>query len=129
MSLCNFGNFRTISYEEYGALRAILVPGRRAQLTENWREPTNRDGIYQASKSMIFVASENGRLSPGDPQASVDMPLMFRDSMSGLEMVVRNKWLAWSYCNQRGNRKQKSSFEASRATMMTMFPVRQELSI
>lgn len=32
-------------------------------VTETWREPKNCDGADQASKSAVFVASSDGRLS------------------------------------------------------------------
>jgi hypothetical protein len=33
-------------------------------MTETWREPLNRDGINQTSKSVVFVVSSDGRLGP-----------------------------------------------------------------
>lgn len=41
--------------------RYQFLGGRRN--TETWREPINRDGINQASKSVVFVASDGRRWS------------------------------------------------------------------
>jgi hypothetical protein len=103
-NICRFTNIR-----ERAGVGAFLGDGRNdrnlARVTE-LKRLLNRWLSYHQMDVCDLVSGMC-------PQISIDMTLMSCNSMLGLEVVVRNKRCWLCYC-QRGNRKQRNSFEAPR---------------
>jgi hypothetical protein len=97
-----------------GELRAGISSWAVGAVTETWREPTNRSGMDQTSKIVVFVAPSDGRLRPHVRDVPSDKyrcaAYVLRSDARIGNGCQKQGWLCY-----RGIRKQRSSYEAPRS--------------